>query len=340
MAIRANFHSISVILLCAIALQFSSCIKKPEKTNGMGIGNVLIVCEGNFGWNNAAYDILDYDNKTISLNPYYTKNNKYIGDVLQSAIVDKDAFIFCVNNSNSIVWVNKSTHTAEASMKALGSPRYICNFNDSLFLITEIYNGYVGIYNKNKKTLEKKLWIGGNWTEELLLFENKIYITNPSTGKLYIVDTEKIIVEDSINLDKGCSSIAKDKNNNLWILCSHDQKSTIFKINPRSKQIILQETFFNSMRKLIYHPGDNIFCTLVGSSVYAIFENSSIESKLFAVVDNSNLYGIAYCKKNNTIWVCDAKDYTKNGEIFEINLNKVVVSLGKTSRIPSEILFY
>jgi len=122
-------HKFRALFACIISVWFTSCITEPKQIPVVPIVNttnrVGILCEGNYMWGNARFDVYSVDSNKLYANVFESENKKPIGDVLQSGYFDGKSIWLTVNNSGKILKLNPSSYKQVNSRGSLRSPRYL-----------------------------------------------------------------------------------------------------------------------------------------------------------------------------------------------------------------------
>ena len=144
--------------------------------------------------------------------------------------------------------------------------------------------------------------------------------------------------------------IQKDKNGNIWIICSgrgawHGEASEghLVCIDPVDYSIIYDFEFPGSAQQpeklTINNDGDILFYNYPGG-IYK-FEISSSELESSAFIPYSGMfYSLAYDDVENIIYSSDALDYVQNGLVFRFNANTgEMIDSFNAGIIPGEFFF-
>src|SRR5437868_7134602 len=119
-----------ILALClAAAFLASSCKKdKPDATRivpGNVSKNVYVVCEGSLGNGNSALTLYDPKERIAYDDVFKSSNNEQmLGDVFQSMQLIGDKLFLCVNNSDKIIAIDRSTRKLLRTIN-VPKPRYI-----------------------------------------------------------------------------------------------------------------------------------------------------------------------------------------------------------------------
>jgi hypothetical protein len=288
---------------------------------------MYVVNEGNFQSGNGGVSFYDSTNNVVTQDVFFLKNNKPAGDVCQSLNYFQNQFYLVVNNSGKIEILNND-FVGIKTILGLTSPRYIAFASNTKGYITDLYAKGVSILNTTSYTIEKKITIN-YWTEELINYQDTLYVTSPESRYLYLIDSRSELLKDSIDVGYGSSSIAIDNNNYLWILCNGNQALSILPsivcINPHNREIIrtIQAASYSVFASKINYNKTNNCMYWIQNDIYKI-DTDNIHSIKELVINASGktFYGLALKPSNGDVVVSDAGDfsqrstvhiYTKNG---------------------------
>jgi YVTN family beta-propeller protein len=335
--------------LPALLLLLAGCEKTPDSNlNNLPAGTAkgFIICnEGNFMWGNASVSFFNLETNQVYPDVFKQANNINLGDVLQSAVIYNNLLYLVVNNSEKIEVVNPITFKQVATIRSLKSPRYLLPVNNSKAYVSDLYNNAISIINLNTNTVEGKINMPG-WTEEMLLYQNKAYITLMQRDFALVVDAMNNTITDTIWCGYASNSIVLDKNNNIWLAAggssTQNKKSTLTCYNPQTKIIEKQFTFeVGSARKLIVNNTGDVLYWISNGNIFSMPINSTnLPDKPLITSNGRTFYNIDFYKEANLLVVTDAKDYVQHGDVLLYKPNGILQTTVKAGIIPSEICFY
>lgn len=320
------------IILCILLLMgFGACKKDtpdipppttlpPNNSANIGKG-VFITSEGGFGHSNASLTYWSYADGKVIANVFDTLSNPKLGDVCQSMSLFNGKAYVVVNNSGKIEMMDPKTLRSVATISGLNSPRYFLGLNDKAY-VTDFKANAVTVLNLSSNTVSKNIPCKG-WTEELLLAENRVFVTNLAKEYVYVINTATDAIEDSIRVGFGSGSIKRDKNGKIWVLCGGDAskklKPGLYQIDPVSKTVSFSLDFSNTSDKpshlCINGTGDTLY--FLNKGVYRMPVNSkSLPTEAFISSGDNLFYGLGIHPGTSEIYVCDAVDYVQKGWVY------------------------
>lgn len=305
-----------------------SCVKDQPDVQNFGSINlsfnrkVYITNEGNFMYNNSSVSFYNPDTKLVVEDIFKTQNpNQTLGDVCQSIQKVGNSFYLVVNNSNKIVLVNADDFKYQQSITGFVSPRYILPVSFSKGYVSDLYANKIAVVNLSTKNIVSYILCPG-WTEKMLQFYNKVFVTNLYKNYLYVIDVLSDAIIDSIYVGKYASGIVLDKNDNLWVLSSGETSSNqlpkLHKINPVTHQI-LNSFVFNSSdhpRNLIIDAArENLY--FINQHIYKMnISATQLPTQPFITSQNNNFYSMEWNFVLNELYVSDAMDYVQKSTIY------------------------
>ncbi len=335
-------------IIISLLFLLSSCVKdKPQEPVKSAVSinadsRVLIINEGNYGWNNASVSVFDPSSNAAVEDFYKQQNNNVaLGDVCQSITKYNNQYYIVVNNSHKIVVANNTDFQKTATISGFNSPRYLLPITYNKAYVSDLFANAIQIVDLNSNAITGSIPCSG-WTEEMALIYNKAFVTNVQSNYCYIIDVAVDAITDSINIGKGASSVLIDKNSKVWILSGGNTASSqvgkLIRINPVSLQIELSLNFssaespnklcINKTRDTLYYLNKGVCQFPINSSQLPASPIINQSSKLY--------YGLGINPKDYTIYVSDAIDYVQKSKIelyspagvFRSNFNAGIISSG------------
>ncbi|MDX5320240.1 MAG: hypothetical protein LPK45_04095, partial [Bacteroidota bacterium] len=177
-------------------------------------------------------------------------------------------------------------------------------------------------------------------SEQMIRVKDEVFISNPSSNKLYVLDLLSMSLSDSIETGFASYALSLDEYGKIWVGCKGDQalgeKAFLDCIDP-----------VNHQRLHHFELGDeailDVYCA--NGQVYWIQDNklqatSSTSPSLpgnSLYTSGSNLYAVeVYDQK---IYLCDAIDFVQKGEVLILYPDGTVFHRFRAGRIPNGFLF-
>ncbi len=211
---------------------------------------VFIVNEGNFMSNNGEISFYNTATGEMVNNLFALQNNNpVLGDVVQSMCISDTLALISVNNSKKVEIVNVNDFKHIETISGFSYPRHILPVRENICYLTNGKNpGDVKVIDTKNYEIIKTIAVGTQ-PENLLLLDNKVFVTNgawghDSTISILNATTDELI--ETVTIGDGSTDLVSDKNGNLWILCqgksiydySEETASQLVCINPESYEIL------------------------------------------------------------------------------------------------------
>ncbi len=306
---------------------------------------VFISNEGNFQFGNASIGFYNLNDQNYADDLFKNANNRPLGDVCQSLYFFNNKIYITVNNSNKIEVVNPSTFSSIATITGLQSPRYFLPVSIQKAYITDYNANAISVIDLNSNALIKKIACKG-WTEELLMSNGKVYVTNKDSKALYVIDPLRDTIIDSIQIGYGANSIQLDRFNNLWVLSNGNAQTnevaSLSQINTTSDSVI-KTIPFNTIseqpwRLKINGSADTLY--YLNNGVYALPINATQLNQQPLIPESKRLfYGLGVDPFSNVIYVSDAIDYVQKGIIYRFQSNGQLINSFRAGIIPNDFYF-
>ena len=100
-------------------------IIEPRNDKPSAADKVIVLCEGNFTWGNASFDLYEPSTDKVFDDIFKTENGMALGDVLQSGVVVDGRLMLVLNNSSKIIITDTGKFKFNYQITGLQSPRYI-----------------------------------------------------------------------------------------------------------------------------------------------------------------------------------------------------------------------
>ncbi len=331
-------------------LIFISCKKDaPPDDNNTDITTshgVFIVNEGNFQWSNASVTYKNFTNDDYREDIFKSVNDRPLGDVAQSICCFNGSVYIVVNNSNKIEIVNLNDFSSTGVITGLASPRYFLPISALKAYVSDLYSNCVNVIDLSTMIKTESIPCNGS-TEEMVLQNNIVYITNTRTNKIYLINVETDEITDSITVGYASNSLQIDKNGKLWVMCAGDMtnniNASIHRINTQNKQVeqsfqlnnplnIWDKMRINPSRDTLYYMCNGIFRLPINSTL--------LPDNTFISQGSCLFHGLAINPVNNNIFVADAVDYIQKGKVYFYSPDGILQGTINTGIIPVDFYFY
>jgi DNA-binding beta-propeller fold protein YncE len=349
-----NCTTIKIIAIIIVLILLLGSCKKNQVPPSLGEFEhaVFIVNEGNFTAGNASLTYYNQQTDELIQQVFYRKNNVPLGDVANSILIGENDIYLIVNNSHTIYKIDAQTGLFKAKTDQLTSPRNMILLDGNKALISDLYEKNLTLINSSNMEIISKINIGRT-SENLLINDSEVFIGNWSAynqesenNMLLVLNTQSLKITDSVRVGKEPNSMIIDADNNIWVLCSggfmNEEKPSLWEISSSSHQVLKTIEFDDistSPTNLAISPaGDSLY--FINKDVYSmsVSNNSIPDSPIIIAAENVNFYTLAISKENE-IYVGDANDYNKSGDIFRYSSEGKLITSFKAGIIPGDIAF-
>lgn len=298
----------------------SSCSESPENELVENIeGRIIYVLnEGGFQKGNASIDAYNPESKQIQSGRFFQKNNRPLGDVLQSVQNWNNQLCWVVNNSGKIE-ITDAKLGSVATITGMTSPRYMAILSNKAY-VTDLFSNYIWVVDLSAASIIDSIAVSG-WTEGIATDNaGQVWFTRPSSAFIYKIDPSSNGITDSIEVSAGAYELVKDEAGNFWVLCSGNStnsiKPALCSVNPSTKEVGWRSDFDGEYpSKLRFNAGNVYF--LMGGKVYV---KKDAGNKLEMLSEEiSSAYGLGIDPMTKEIYVSDAKDFNMASEVHVYN---------------------
>ena len=329
---------------------FTSCTpdaKPAPKPKDIPLAKVLILCEGNFLWENAQLDVWLPDSQILISNAYESQNNKPLGDVLQSGLYSNGRLWLAVNNSGKILELDPKSLVEINKNITPNFPRYL-SYSPSMqsLFVTDLKKNHVRELDASDMTLKQTYPVlptkngeFSGWTEQIVDWNQKIVAANID-GNILIIDP--ISKNQSLlPIDSGASYLAVDKFNQLWVACRMGNESSLIQVKQDLSFAVhrinrpIQRISLGGSKDTLWFLSQNEVHYAVLSESFAKIQTQ----KAFSVSGAKNLYAFGIHPQTGEFYLGDARDYVSAGKIFIYNSGFQLKLTFESGVIPTDFVF-
>ena len=334
---------------------FISCKPDVIPENDIDISKgVFVINEGNFMSNNG--EISFYNTVTGELiNSLFASqnNNAVLGDVVQSMCISDTLALISVNNSKKVEIVNLNNFKHIETLSGFSYPRHIISVRENICYLTNSKNpGDVKVIDTKSYEIIKTITVGTQ-AENLLLLDNKVFVTNGAWGHdstISVINAQTDELIETITIGDGTTDLVSDKNENLWILCQgksaydypEETASQLVCINPNTLEIIERVTIgvtgddFHPVR-LASDKENGYIYYVEGIGVYRINIDYPQTKEWFIM---GSYYGLEINPENGDVYVFYDSGFTGAGTMTIYNSDgNIIQDLIKVGIGPNGAIF-
>jgi DNA-binding beta-propeller fold protein YncE len=316
----------------------------PAAFGGKGSTTVWIANEGNFQWGNASVDLYNPETGVLTADVFATVNQRGLGDVFQSMAFAYGEAYLVINNSGRVEVTDPETLLSKGVISGLVSPRFFLPIHPQKAYVSDLYAQSIAIVNPESRQQTGSIPFAG-WSEEMVVVEGKVWVTNPQRDYVYLIDPASDAVTDSLEVGPACGSIVTDAAGRVWIGCgvnlADNQPGRLHRIQANTKTI--EKTFpFESGEGVsaIGLSADRNILYFLGAGVFALRTDANALPDCPLVEEDGGLfYGLGIDPANGDIYVADAVDYVQRGAILRYRANGEKVAEFRAGIIPGRFYF-
>lgn len=303
--------------------------------------DVLIGCEGNFGWGNSSITQYQPTSGVVTQQVFQNVNSFSLGDVLQSFCSWQNKLYIVMNNSGKIEIIDTVSYLYQGTITGLNSPRYMVTSGNTGY-VSDLYSNGVSVVDLASNQVTDTITVG-RWSEHLLISGNDLYIGCPDTTWVLKYDLTSNMFTDTIIVGKSPSGIQQSNDGHIWTLTSGGYNQEVPNLVEYDGNNIIKILNFNSVAdnpsQLIYNSKNGVFYFLNnGVFTYNPDDNSLPNSPIISP-NGSIFYGLGIDPKNSDIYVTDAVDYVQQGKVLRFDSLYNPVDTFSTGIIPQAIWF-
>jgi hypothetical protein len=350
-----------ILLLFLVLWALNACDKEPADPDILNFSKtrgVFISCEGNFLYGNASLSFYDIKNKKVYNDVYYARNQAPLGDVAQSMELNGDHVFIVVNNSGKVVVVDKNTLEFKGVVKGLLSPRAVHFVNNNKAYISDMMARKITVIHP--ETLVTAGYIGvsdgksgstGHSTENFLQAGNFVFVTCwVSDNKILVIDTRTDQVVDSIIVPFQPNKLLMDINNKIWVQCDGEyfnvngnpEKPALVRMDAVSRKVEKifrlnrEGAFFTDIR---LNPKKDSILFMAGDMFKMSVYSEQLPDKELIATGSHGYYSFGVDPLTGEIYLGDALDYSRNGNIYRFSPGGVPVDTFMVGVCPGDFVF-
>ncbi len=313
---------------------------------------VFITNEGNFMYGNASLSYYRPEKKEIENEIFSKANGISLGDVAQSMNIYNGIGYIVVNNSGVIFIIDINTFKVKGYISGLTSPRYLHFLNDEKAYVTDLYASRITIFNPQTMEITGTINTPGHRSTEQMVQFDKYLFTNcwAYDNKILIIDTEKDILVDSIEVGIQPVSISIDKYNKLWVLTDGGSYAgnpagytapSLYRIDAATRKIEQEFTFnLGDAPSEITMNGTKDTLYFINKSIWRMnVTERQLPQSPFIKYNGTIYYGLAVDPFSSEIYVADAIDYVQPGIVYRFSPDAHPLDTLRTGITPGAFCF-
>lgn len=335
---------------------------EPEPPPVIDGRSVLIGCEGLFGQSTvagAAITLIKPETGEVTINAYKAANGEDLGDILQSITLADDRLLLCVNNSDKVVAVDKT------SLRTLGSatvlkPRYALRITSNKTFISSLYSNKIYLLNQQNMQVTGEVAMPRDNPEVMLLRGNIAWVACWDTAcrTLYGLSTATNAIVDSIALPGAApQNLIEDAEGKIWVLSGNVFKKKaahMVRIDPASKTVLADYTFapnLDPLRLCTNVARDTLYFLEVdynnngpdpsgGAFRMGIHASALPQQAFVPALPRQYFYGLGIEPATGNVYLADPLGFGQQGEVRIYSPQGQLLKTFNTSVGPAHFYFY
>lgn len=359
--IRKRVEVISILAITLLII-VPGCMEEdifPVSTVDLyGSRGVFIINEGNYLYGNSSLSYYDIESGEVINDIYSLVNRVPLGDVAYSMQIYHNKAYIVVNNSGSIHVVDANTMQHMATIENLPSPRHILFLSDDKAFVSDLYGRAISVVNPQTykvigsiPTGDASLPYNRHSSEYLIQVGRKVFTNSWSfDNQVLVIDIDEQNVVDKIEVGVQPLAMAKDMNNNLWVIndggyagnpAGHEIPS-LMRINTQTHQVELRLNFQSindNVSQIATSPaGDSLY--FICNHLYAIHVNDTkLPAEPLVHRTGRNFRALAVDHLTGDVFISDAVDFMSEGVVYRYRSNGTAIDTIGVGIIPGNFCF-
>ena len=322
--------AISLIVIWCLTV-FVGCVQNPTGPELVAplpsVKGVYVLNEGNFGRGNSTLSYYDDASRVVYQDVFATVNHRPLGDVGNSMVIRNGRGYVVVNNSNKIEIIDVATDASVGTI-VIGrgrSPRQMAFINDSLALVTCLYDASVLEVNVITMAVVRRIGVGPN-PEGIAIVQGKAFVANSGLGygnTLSVLDLGSLSVTHTLIVGDNPVDVSVTPAQMLYVVCvgfygdgseplTGDTPARIAVIDPAAETVVTS-IFLGGHAYHIAMNKEGLGYVPTTDSVIVI--DTRVHASL-GVFLRSGFYGVGVDDDTDDIYLSDAKNYVQPGTIY------------------------
>ncbi len=327
-----------LVVLALLAGPLLGCVKDPTSVSPVvpvpSAKGVYIINEGNFGRGNSTLSYYNLETFHVYNDVFFAVNGRNLGDVGESMTLHQGRGYIVVNDSHKIeiIDLNTNVDVGTIDLGAGSSPRQMVFVNDTLALVTDLYESCVFEVDVKHLTVLGSIPVGQN-PEGIVLAAGKAFVANSGFGvgqTVSVVSVATLSLIDSVLVADNPIGMRVTPGGMVYAVCAGSYgdysgpnsgtPARIMVIDPQSDRVV-DSIYIGGHASAIAIGDDGIGYVPATDSVLTI--DTRINAVRGAFVQGG-FYGVGVEEVSGDVYLSDAKQFIQPGTVYVYASNGVL----------------
>jgi|WetSurMetagenome_2_1015567.scaffolds.fasta_scaffold22905_4 DNA-binding beta-propeller fold protein YncE len=305
---------------------------------------VYILNEGGFGQGNATLSYLDLDSGTVSNDVFAAVNLRPLGDVGNSIQIRNGLAYIVVNNSHKIEIIGVTDHrsTGTIDMGTGRSPRQMAFVNDSVALVTNLYDNSVVPVNVKTGVLLPRIPVGSN-PDGIALAGGKAFVALSGGGSgtsVAVISLSSLTVTDTVTVLGNPGKVHVSSEGEVYVLCtgsfSPETPAGIVVIDPQTVAVVDTIPLGEHVFEFALTTGGRGYIPLTDS---VLTLDTRTRSVIGTFARGTSFYALGVDPVSGDVYAGDARNFVQPGSVTVFNSAGAVQRSFDVGIIPGSFAF-
>ena len=317
-------HLCSLLLLSVIGCASAPDPSTPDDSFAPAQG-VYVLNEGLWGQSNASLSLFDPVSQVVQQNVFSAANGRSLGDVANFIVVHEQLAFIVLNGSDKIEVIETDTQKSRGTIILAGglSPRQIALANDSVALVTNLYDASVSIINLKTFAEVHRLAVGAN-PEGITVASGTAFVANSGLGSgrsVSMIDLGTLSPAGTLDVGDNPSDIVTFDEVHVAVLCAgaygdfqdpNDVTPARLMIIDALQQRVVDSLVIGDHAFRMATDGIGIVYIAGANAVFRVDTRLPLSREFFV---GGVYYGIGVDTATGDVYVSDARSFTVPGEV-------------------------
>ena len=305
---------------------------------------VYILNEGGYLQGNSTLSYYDTERGTVTNDVFAAVNNRPLGDVGNSIRIHDTLAYIVVNNSHKIEIIALADHrsTGTIDMGVGRSPRQMAFVNDSIALVTNLFDDSVIPVNLRTRALLPRIPVGGN-PDGIAIAAGKAFVANSGGGNgrtVSVLSLSSLTVTGTLAVGDNPVKVQVSSAGEVYVLCagsfSPDTPAKMFVIDPHVPAVVDSISFGGHVFEFALTSGGRGYIP-VGDSVLVLDTGTRAVTGTF--LRGASFYSIGVDPVSGDVYAGDARNYVQPGSVSIYSPTGTLLRSFNVGIIPGSFAF-